>query len=327
MSNQQSKYRLLTRSDFDGLVCAILLQELEILDEVTFVHPKDVQDGKIPVTERDILTNLPYVPGCHLCFDHHASESIRNESPASNHILDAHADSAARVVYRYYGGEERFGNINPAIIAAVDKADSARFTTDEILNPTGWTLLSFLMDARTGLGRFRDFRISNRQLMMRLIDDCRNLTVEEVLALPDVMERVDLYMSHRQPFEAQLRRCATIHHNVVELDLRDETMIYAGNRFLVYALFPECNVSVHVLWGVNRQNTVFAIGKSIVNRTSTTDVGALALRYGGGGHEAAGTCQIAHGDVDRVRRELLDELVQSSDSDELLAAAGTDRLG
>jgi nanoRNase/pAp phosphatase (c-di-AMP/oligoRNAs hydrolase) len=309
---QKQGYRLLTRSDFDGLVCAILLKEMGVLDDILFVHPKDVQDGKIEVTPRDVLTNLPYVPGCHLCFDHHASETLRNGPPQPNHILDPHADSAARVVYKYYGGFLRFTEIDPDILQAVDKADAARFTAEEILEPQGWTLLSFLMDARTGLGRFRDFRISNYQLMMQLIDDCRRLSVDQVLKLPDVKERVDLYMSHRQPFVEQLRRCSTVHGNVVVLDLRQEETIYAGNRFMIYAMHPGCNVSIHALWGLKRQNTVFAIGKSIINRTSRTDIGELALRYGGGGHEAAGTCQIDNNAADHVLQELIGELQETT---------------
>ena len=317
MSGQ--RYRLLTRSDFDGLVCAILLKELGMLGEIKFVHPKDVQDGKVDVTDRDILTNLPYVEGCHLCFDHHESEGIRNEgSAARNHILDPHADSAARVVYDYFGGAVRFPAVNPEMMDAVDKADSARFTMQEVLNPEGWVLLSFLMDARTGLGRFRNFRVSNYQLMMDLIAYCRDHSIEEIHALPDVRERVDLYRSHRARFEDQVRRCSTVHDNLVVLDLRQEETIFAGNRFLIYALFPQCNVSMHVLWGLKQQNTVFTIGKSIFDRTSQVNVGELCLRYGGGGHAAAGTCQIAHDDADRVREELVDQITAD---DSVLAAS------
>jgi nanoRNase/pAp phosphatase (c-di-AMP/oligoRNAs hydrolase) len=316
----QQKYRLLTRSDFDGLVCAILLKELGILGSIEFVHPKDVQDGRIKVSDRDILTNLPYAPGCHLCFDHHASEAVRNQGAAVNHILHADAQSAARVVYEYFGGFSRFRDIDTTMMQAVDKADSASFTADEILNPSGWTMLSFVMDPRTGLGRFRDFRLSNYELLMRLIDDCRELCVDEVLALPDVRERVELYQSHRGRFSAQLRRCASVHGNVVVLDLRSEKTIYAGNRFMIYVLFPECNVSIHAIWGVKQQNTVFAIGKSIINRTNRADIGGLALKYGGGGHEAAGTCQIPNQDADQVLPELINQLRDESLAIELVTA-------
>jgi nanoRNase/pAp phosphatase (c-di-AMP/oligoRNAs hydrolase) len=305
------RYRLVTRSDFDGLVCAVLLRELDVLDDTLFVHPKDMQDGKVEITEHDITTNLPYVPGAHLAFDHHHSESERVGDAPSNLVCDANADSAARVLYDYFGGAERFGHVvSDDLMAAVDKADRARFDMDEILHPTGWVLLNYLMDPRTGLGRFRDFTVSNYQLMMMLIEAVLALDVDQVIALPDVRERVELFEAHRAQAEKQIRRCSTVHENLVVLDLRDEDVIYAANRFLIYALYPGCNVSIHELWGRERQNVVFATGASIVNRTSTTDIGTLMLRYGGGGHEAAGTCQIATEDAPRVLDELISELTR-----------------
>jgi nanoRNase/pAp phosphatase (c-di-AMP/oligoRNAs hydrolase) len=285
------KYRLVTRSDFDGLVCAVLLKDRGIIDDIKFVHPKDMQDGKVKITDRDITTNLPYVAGAHLVFDHHSSEVLRNGT-ADNYVIQASAPSAARVVYDYYGGREAFPTISEAMMAAVDKGDAAQFNLDEILDPQGWDLLNFLMDARTGLGRFREFRISNYQLMMELIDYCKNHSIEEILALPDVNERVELYNQQSSLFSDQLKRCATMHGNLVVLDLRSELTIFAGNRFLIYALFPQSNISIHVLWGLNQQNTVFAVGKSILDRSSNTNIGKLMLEYGGGGHENAGTCQL-----------------------------------
>lgn len=299
------KYRLVTRSDFDGLVCAVLLKELDIIDDIKFVHPKDMQDGTILISDGDITTNLPYVEGVHLAFDHHLSETIRVGSNPDNHIIDPEAPSAARVVYDYYGGKERFASIADDMMVAVDKGDSAQFSEQEILKPEGWDLLNMLMDSRTGLGRFRDFRVSNYQLMMQLIDYCRNHTVAEIIALPDVKERVDLYFDHDEKFRDQIKRCSTVHDNLVVLDLREEETIYAGNRFMIYALYPDCNISIHILWGLNKLNTVYATGKSIVNRTSKTNVGELMLSYGGGGHENAGTCQVENDDADRVLGELI----------------------
>lgn len=295
MTSEPKKYRLLTRSDFDGLVCAILLKDMGILGDIKFVHPKDMQDGVIEVREDDILTNLPYVGGCHLCFDHHSSESERNAGQElNNYVLSPEADSAARVVYDYFGGKSNFPHISDEMMDAVDKADAAKFNLQEVLNPQGWELLSFLMDARTGLGRFHDFRVSNYQLMMDLIDCCRDYSIEEILALPDVQERVNVYREHEVKAKEQILRCGTVHGNLVVLDLRQEETIYATNRFIVYSLFPQCNISMHVLWGKQQQNTVFTIGKSIFDRSCSTDVGQLCLQYGGGGHEAAGTCQVDH---------------------------------
>jgi nanoRNase/pAp phosphatase (c-di-AMP/oligoRNAs hydrolase) len=303
------KYRLVTRSDFDGLVCAVLLRVLDMIDEITFVHPKDVQDGVVEITERDILTNLPYAPGAYMVFDHHHSETLRNEANLTNHVIDPAAPSAARVIYEYYGGAARFPEISDELMRAVDQADSADYTLDDILRPAGWTLLNFLMDSRTGLGRFREFRISNYQLMMQLIDACIELqTVDEILRLPDVAERADLYQDCSAMFVEQLRRVSHLDGDVVVVDLRAEETIHAGNRFMVYALFPAARVSVHIIWGRQKLNTVFACGKSILDRTSPVDIGEVMLRYGGGGHLAAGTCQVPHEDSERVLYEIIDAL-------------------
>lgn len=302
------KFRLVTRSDFDGLVCAVLLNELEMIDDIKFVHPKDMQDGKVEISARDITTNLPFVEGVHLAFDHHLSETFRNPGERPNHIIYPDAPSAARVVFEHYGGGSRFPARFKDMMEAVDKGDSAQFSREEILDPTGWVLLNYLMDSRTGLGRFREFRISNYQLMMDLITYCHNHGIEDILQLPDVKERVDLYVDHAERAKDQIRRCTKVYKNLVVLDLRHEETIFAVNRFMIYALFPEANISIHVMWGVQRQNTVFATGKSILNRTSRTSVGELMLKYGGGGHEAAGTCQIENDHADAVLRELIEKI-------------------
>ena len=304
----QEKYRLVTRSDFDGLVCAALLKEIDMLDDILFVHPKDMQDGKVEITDRDITTNLPYVATAHLSFDHHSSEAERVEDGKPNHVIVTGADSAARVVYDYFGGAERFPHVSQEMMAAVDKADAAQFSADEILSPHGWILLSFLMDPRTGLGRFRDFRISNYQLMMQLIDACTKLSIDEILETPDVKERVELYRAHENEAVEQIQHCADVHENLVVLDLRDEEIIHPTNRFTLYALFPQCNISIHALWGLRQQNTVFATGKSIIDRGSKTNVGELMLQYGGGGHNAAGTCQVENEDASSVLEELIGKI-------------------
>lgn len=305
MPQSNKHYRLITRSDMDGLVCGVLLKELGIIDDITFAHPKDMQDGLIEVTSDDITTNLPYVDGVYIAFDHHASEISRVGGKRDNHVIDANAPSAARVVYDYFGGKAKFPKISEEMMLAVDKADSAAFTREDILDPQGWELLSFIMDARTGLGRFKDFNISNYQLMMQLIDHCRsNNDIQSILALPDVKERVDLFKSHAKKSREQIERCARVHKNLVLLDLRDEDTIYASNRFMIYALFLQCNISCHVMWGKNQQNTVLAIGKSILNKSNKTNIGELCLKYGGGGHAAAGTCQIENDKADARIKEI-----------------------
>jgi nanoRNase/pAp phosphatase (c-di-AMP/oligoRNAs hydrolase) len=305
------KFRLVTRSDFDGLACAVLLRHLDMIDEIKFVHPKDMQDGKIAIGPKDITTNLPYVAGAHLVFDHHSSELGRKTGATSNYVIDPQAASAARVVYDHFGGREVFPAAWDDMMAAVDKADSAQFSADEILHPEGWVLLNYLMDSRTGLGRFKHFRVSNYQLMMDLIEHCKSRDIAQIMKLPDVQERSAMYFEHHDKFKAQIKRCSTMHGNLVVLDLRREETIFAGNRFMIYALFPQANISIHVLWGLKQQNTVFATGKSITNRTSKTNIGELMLHYGGGGHESAGTCQI---DNDKAA-DVLKKLVAKINSD------------
>ena len=301
------KKRLVTRSDFDGLVCAMILREMDLIDEIKFVHPKDVQDGKVEITDNDITTNLPFDPRVGLAFDHHESELIRvsREKYADKYIIEPHAKSAARVVYNYYGGAAALPRISEEIMEAVDKGDSADFTLDEILNPKGWVLMNFIMDARTGLGRFHDFRISNYDLMMQLIDYCVQNPVEDVLALPDVKERVDLYFEQQELFKEQIGRIAKLEDRVVVLDLRNEDTIYAGNRFMIYAMYPEAEISVHVAWGFRKQNTAVMIGKSIINRSSDVNIGELCLKYGGGGHANAGTCQLENDMVDAALPDIV----------------------
>ncbi|WP_281886001.1 exopolyphosphatase [Paenibacillus sp. YYML68] len=299
--------RLITRSDFDGLVCAMLFKKLGMIEEMKFVHPKDMQDGLIEVTENDILANVPYVKGCGLWFDHHSSELERNADVTDFKGEVRVAPSAARVVYDYYGGKEKFGDIDD-IMEGVDKADAAQFSVEDILNPKRWDLLSFIMDARTGLGRYRDYRISNYQLMEELVDHCAHMTIEQILELPDVQERVKRYHELDEQYRAMLKQYTRTDGNVIVTDLRGVETIYPGNRFMVYALYPEQNISIWIVDGRNKQNCVFACGHSIVNRTSKTNVGALMLHNGGGGHKAAGTCQVPYETADDVLQSLIDAM-------------------
>ena len=296
--------RLITRSDFDGLVCAMLIKKVMPLEEIKFVHPKDLQDGKFEANANDILTNVPHVPGCGLWFDHHATEIKRVAETTAFQGACRFAPSAARVVYDYYGGREQFGAIDE-IMAAVDKADSAQFTLDDILRPDGWPLLSFLMDARTGLGRWRDYRISNYQWMMDLIDLCATTPIQDILRLPDAQERVTRYFEQDALFREMLLKNSYPSGRVIVTDVRNVDPIYTGNRFLIYALFPEQHTSIWAVNGFQNQNCVFACGHSIVNRASPVDVGSLMRRFGGGGHNAAGTCQVPHEAAEETLQELL----------------------
>jgi nanoRNase/pAp phosphatase (c-di-AMP/oligoRNAs hydrolase) len=312
MSDATKKYRLITRSDFDGVVSAVLLKELDMIDEILFVHPKDVQDRKVEVCDRDILTNLPYIEGAYLVFDHHMSETMRIYDTPENHIIEGEAPSAARVVYNYYGGKLKFPQISQAMMLAVDKCDSAQFDIDDILHPKEWVLLSFLMDSRTGLGRFREFTISNYALMMELVDAFRSMTIEKIMELPNVKERVELFFVQQEIFKRQIQSCAEVYDKLVIVNLQNEETIYAGNRFMIYALYPDCNISIHQMWGRQKQNSVFAVGKSVLNRTCPINIGELMLRYEGGGHANAGTCQINNEQAEEVKQELIDIITRNN---------------
>ncbi|MCC8181189.1 MAG: exopolyphosphatase [Planctomycetes bacterium] len=300
--------RLLTRSDFDGLACAALLKELGVIDSWKFVHPKDMQDGLVEVDENDVLANVPYMPGCGMWFDHHASEADRLRNQDIQVKGESRpADSAARVIYDYYGGEEKLGKMREMVNAA-DKVDAAKLSAEEIDNPTGWIMLGFVMDPRTGLGRFRDFRISNYELMEKLIDACRSQPIEQILADPDVAERVKLYKEQDAQFREMVKEVTRTDGNVIISDLRGRETIYSGNRFVIYSMYPEQNISIWAVDGRGKQNCPIACGHSILNRSSKTNVGRLMLKYGGGGHPQVGTCQVPYEDADRVIGELVEQM-------------------
>ncbi|MDR2072687.1 MAG: exopolyphosphatase [Spirochaetaceae bacterium] len=296
--------RLLTRSDFDGLACGALLEYLGLIDEYKFVHPKDIQDGLVEATSNDIVANIPYIKGCKLWFDHHYSETERLGKDAYFKGVSRPAPSCARVIYDYYGGEEKLGRFNN-MLTYVDKMDSGDLSAEEILHPTGWILLGFIMDPRTGLGRFRNFTISNYDLMIMLAKACVDKPIEEILAMKDVKERVDFYMEQEGSFQEMVQKYAKVEGNAIVVDLRGVETISVGNRFIVYTLFPKQNISLWIVDGRNKQNAVITVGYSIINRSSTVNVGSLLLKYGGGGHIQVGTCQVDYDAADRIIKEII----------------------
>jgi nanoRNase/pAp phosphatase (c-di-AMP/oligoRNAs hydrolase) len=295
--------RLITRSDFDGLACGALLESLGLVDEWLFVHPKDIQEGLIQATKDDVVANVPYINGCGLWFDHHSSEEERLGKDFKYDGLSKKAPSCAHVVYDYYG-EAKLGKF-AEMIKYVDKMDSADLTIDEIAHPTGWILLGFITDPRTGLGRIRNFTISNFELMKKLAKATFDKPIEEILALDDVKERIDVYLEQQNLFTEMVKKHAKIEGKAIYIDLRDVDTIYAGNRFLLYTLFPEQNISLWVVDGKKKVNTVITAGYSIINKTATVDIGSLMLKYGGGGHRSVGTCQVDFDDTDKIIREIL----------------------
>lgn len=300
--------RLLTRSDFDGLACGALLKALGVIDTWQFVHPKDVQDGIVDITENDVLANVPYAEGCGMWFDHHSSEVSRMKRRVKVPGESRLELSAARVIYDYYDVGNKLPHFSQ-MITSVDKVDSGRLTADEINNPTGWILLGFIMDPRTGLGRFRNFTVSNYDLMVKLLDCCATMDIEEILAMPDVQERIKLYNEQSALFVQMVKDHTTLYDNVIYTDLRGVETIYTGNRFAVYGIYPEQNVSVWAVDGRAQQNCPIAVGYSVLNRTCVSDIGAMMHRYGGGGHKMVGTCQVDYDNADEAIKEIINTLI------------------
>ncbi len=299
--------RLITRSDFDGLACGALLLEAGVVDSWKFAHPKDLQDGLVEVGENDCLANVPYVPGCGLWFDHHSSEHERLALDGRYKGESRQAPSCARIIYEYYGGAARFPQFGD-MMEAVDKVDSGSLTIDEVLNPQGWILIGFLMDPRTGLGRWRQFKLPNYLLMEELMKACRTMTTAEILAMPDVTERVEVYNEQTEKFKEMVKAHTRVEGNVIISDLRGVDPIYTGNRFLIYSLYPEQNISVWIVSGKGGEGCSAAVGYSILNRTCTLDVGRLMLKYNGGGHKQVGTCQFSSKDMETGLSQMLGEL-------------------
>jgi len=305
-----NKYKLLTRADLDGIMSATLLKKFGLIDEIEFCHPKDMQDGKIEVTDSNIITNLPYNENAHFVFDHHFSDDVRAYNRKSNHIINPVAKSATRVIYEYFGGADKFPKEWGEMLDCVDRADSGNVTVEEIQNPKGWLMLNYLLDPRTGLGRYDSkFRLSNFDFMRYVIDIIQSTSdIQEILDAPDVKARVDFYRVEQEAFIKQLKRCSTVHDKVVLVNYKDEEQVHVGNRFMVYTLFPECNISIHKIMGNDQTKTVYAVGKSVINRTSQLNVAELMSEYGGGGHRNAGTCQVLHSEADKVLDEILEKL-------------------
>ena len=304
--------RLITRSDFDGLACAALLKEAGVIDCWKFAHPKDLQDGLVEVTANDCLANVPFVDGCGLWFDHHSSEHERLQLEGKYKGESRITPSCARIIYEYYGGKETFPQFDE-MMEAVDKVDSANLTMDEIQNPKGWVLVGFIMDPRTGLGRWRNFRIPNYQLMEELIDACRTMTTDEILALPDVKERIDVYFEQAEKFKEMVQKHTRVEKDVIISDLRGVDPIYSGNRFMIYSMYPEQNISIWIVNGKGGKGCSAAVGYSVLNKTSNVDVGKLMLKYGGGGHKAVGTCQFDDEHMEEMLPKLISEIVNNKD--------------
>lgn len=287
--------RLVTRADLDGLTCAILLQEVEDIERVDFAHPKDVQDGKLELTSNDILANLPYDERAGMWFDHHLSqvdEGTRTDIKGAFGL----APSAARVVAEHYKSPkfDRFAEL----LEATDRLDSAQLTHEDVVDPKGWILIGYTLDPRTGLGAFKDY-------FRYIMELAQTKSADEILADERVKEHVDRMRSEDAAFKTHLLAQSKMDGNVVITDVRGLKSLPSGNRFLIYDLFPNADVSLRVADGHDGSYVSIQAGHSILNRTCKTNIGDLMARYGGGGHEGAGTCQPKTAESKRVLREIV----------------------
>ena len=293
---------LITRADWDGLVCAVLLNQVEKIDGVYFAHPKDMQDGKVPVPKHSIIANLPFHKNCAMWFDHHSSEEESAPAPGKFTGKYGLAPSAARLIYEYFGGAGKYGKFTE-LLEATDKIDSAQLTMEDVTQPTGYVLLSYTIDPRTGLtgAQYQPYFL----MLMELL---QTQTLTEVMENPLVKARCEKVLAE----DAQFRRALLINSkqdgNVVVTDFRGLPETPPGNRFLIYALFPEANISVRLMDGRGGRNVVAALGHSLFNRTSQTNSGELLKKYGGGGHKGAGTAQFAKEDANAKIIEIVEQL-------------------
>jgi nanoRNase/pAp phosphatase (c-di-AMP/oligoRNAs hydrolase) len=278
--------RLVTRGDLDGLTSAVIITMKEPVDDILLVHPQDITDKAVEIRGDDILSNLPYDPRCGMWFDHHLLTD-NNEKPAEGFRGKyGLAPSAARLVYEYYlerdPNDEALRKLE-VLVHETDRLDAAQLTPEDVENPRDYILLGYTIDSRTGLGSFEEY-------FRKLVEWLKTMSIQEVLEMPDVRERVERLRADQEEFKRLLARNSFQLNNVVITDLREIERLPSGNRFLVYSLFPEANVSLRVHWGPRHGSVIAAVGHSIFNRTCKTSVGDLMSRFGGGGHRGAGTC-------------------------------------
>jgi hypothetical protein len=292
--------RLVTRGDLDGLTCAVLLTLNEQIDSISLIHPQDITEGRADIRPGDIIANLPYHPNCEMWFDHHLHTATANVPLGNIKGRFAEAPSAAGLVYDYYGGKETMPQL-AELVRETDRLDSANLSPGDVLMPGGYIKLGFTIDGRTGLGTFEKYFLNLVELLRS------GATIDEVMKDPSVRRRCEMLDSESELFQAELRTCSRVDGNVVITDFRDLDHTPIGNRFLVYAIFPDINVSVRIHWGPNRSFPMLLLGHSIFNRTCKTNVGELAARYGGGGHKGAGSIPLMdepEQQIEMVVREL-----------------------
>ena len=296
-------YRLITRAEFDGIVCGAIFKRLGLVDDILFAHPKEVQDKLITVGPQDILANLPFAEGAHMVFSHRARRS--NTDAHRNYITDVTAPSSTRVVYQHYSGDARLSGLPTGLLEAVDNVNSGKLSRDDISDPKGWILLGFLLDARTGMGRFK-LNQPYTETLYETIDMLNVKGLDAILTSPNIAQMAALYREHQPLAKQQIEQCVRLHDNVLVLNLLDQKLAYTVNRFMMYMMYPQCNLSIHVLRGTKSGSVILACGRSVFNRTGERSIGKVLAEFGGGGHHSAGTCQVPIVDCDAVLARLIE---------------------
>jgi len=293
--------RLVTRADLDGLTCAVIITSCEEIDEIMLAHPQDITDQRLAITEDDIMANLPYQAGCGKWFDHHLLTESNQRPPEDFDGRYGLAPSAARMVYEYYLPGHPEIQKYELLLEETDRLDSAQLNMDDVLHPNDYILLGFTLDPRSGLGEYREY-------FMVLVDWLKTKPVGEIMKMPEVTSRVARLQEQDAAFRETTKQHSRLDGNVVFTDFRNVESIPIGNRFLVYTMFPQANISLRVHWGPTRQHVAATVGHSIFNRTSRTNVGELMSRYGGGGHKGAGTCLLPAEQADAKIAELISQM-------------------
>ncbi len=308
--------RLVTRPDFDGIVCGALITALEDIDSYLFVEPKFMQDGAVDIRAGDIIANLPYHPACTLWFDHHFTNGAAgfDRPVVAGRGAFRMAPSAARVVYEYYSevpsGSPRYESALEmmrtdrvtVLLRDTDKIDGGTLTREDVLHPDGYVLISMTIYGKES---------AEEPYWRRLIDLIRDRSLAEVLDDPEVRARGERILGLQERLRLQLLERAELRGNVIYLDLRETEDLTDANRFLLYTLFPEGNISMKISRDPQRAHTTaISVGYNIFNTTSTVNVGELLSRHGGGGHRVVGSCRIPDGEAGRAVDEILRHITE-----------------
>jgi len=292
--------RIVTRPDFDGVICAVLLYEAEdIVEPVQWVEPSDMQKGLVDVHPGDIIANLPYNEKCTLWFDHHYTNKI--DSPFKGAFKDT--PSAARIIYEYFDG--KWSRNYSSLVDAADKIDAADLSLDEVLHPEKY---EYVLLALT---------VSNQDdpdeaYWNRLVALLRQNDIQAVVNDPVVKERCRASVEENRKYETFLKGYTRMKGPVAVTDFRSFEKAPSGNRFLVYSLFPEAVVHARIRFDAkDNQRVVVNVGHSIFNRRCNVNVGLLLSQFEGGGHPGAGSCRFHVSKTDEYLPRIIDVLVRN----------------